>query len=260
MTFIALDIGNSRTKYGFFPDETPVVLPVPLSSGADDTDSFEHFRSWFASLPREKGFRWHIAATNERRRRLFDEWFAAHRPEEKIIDLTIDRIPISMNIDAPDKIGIDRLLTAFGAIQLRRGESPLPFLVIDAGTATTVDLVSAENVFLGGAILPGLESSASALSRISPRLPKMKPSEISFAAFPGKNTVEALAAGIMGSAVGAIRHYHSAVEPSGGVPIYLTGGDAELIENGLRPFFDAELLLHVPNLVLSSIAAVSQNF
>lgn len=77
----------------------------------------------------------------------------------------------SLRIDFPhpEKVGIDRLLNAAAALQRTRRRT----IVVDLGSATTFDCVSAEGVFLGGAIAPGLGCSAEALWALAPRLPRV---------------------------------------------------------------------------------------
>ena len=81
-----------------------------------------------------------------------------------------------------------------------------PAVVIDVGTAITVDLVSAEGAFLGGAILPGIAMSARALHEFTDLLPLVDMSEL--AAPPpalGDSTEAAMRSGLFWGAVGAVR-------------------------------------------------------
>ncbi|MDR0609736.1 MAG: hypothetical protein LBG58_06470, partial [Planctomycetaceae bacterium] len=89
---------------------------------------------------------------------------------------------------------------------------------------------------------------------------------ISFAVYPGKNTEEALAAGIYWGAIGAIRQFHQLVQTTlretglpSRVPIFLVGGDAEHLQIGLSLFIESENLFLFPDLVLCGIALTVQN-
>ena len=76
--------------------------------------------------------------------------------------------PVSVETDHPDKTGSDRALAALAWGGLHGG---LPAVIIDAGTAVTVDAVSPEGVLLGGWIAPGWEALKSSLSVAAPELP-----------------------------------------------------------------------------------------
>jgi len=130
----------------------------------------------------------------------------------------------------------------------------LPLLVVDAGSAITVDVVSADGVFQGGAILPGFAASAIALARISPKLPQIDVTQISSAAYPGRNTEEALAAGVYWGAVGAVRQCYEMACAS---HIVLTGGNGNALKIGLAQTLSPEMLVEIPELVLIGIALIA---
>lgn len=99
----------------------------------------------------------------------------------------------------PKEVGADRVINALAALH-RYGA---PCLVVDFGTATTVDAVSAEGVYVGGAIAPGVELAAGALFQRAARLPRIE------LAFPqraiGRNTVESMQSGILFGYVGLVK-------------------------------------------------------
>lgn len=108
-------------------------------------------------------------------------------------------IPIEARIPHPARVGPDRLLAAWGASLNRT----VPLIVIDLGTATTVDAVDAEGAFAGGAILPGMALGASALAASTALLPAVELSLPSRAI--GRDTVAALRSGVVLGHLGAIR-------------------------------------------------------
>lgn len=77
-------------------------------------------------------------------------------------------IPIRVRVPRPNAVGADRLVDAWAAA-LRFGA---PLMVVNLGTATTVDAVGADGAFLGGAILPGIDLGARALARGTAQLPR----------------------------------------------------------------------------------------
>ena len=92
-------------------------------------------------------------------------------------------------IDNPREVGADRIVNGIGAYDIYGG----PAVVVDFGTATTLDAVSARGEYLGGAILPGIEISMDALFSRADRLSRVE--LIEPRSVIGKSTVEALQSG-----------------------------------------------------------------
>ena len=154
-------------------------------------------------------------------------------------------IPIRAEVDAPESVGVDRLLAALAAH--RRAEGAC--IVVDAGTAVTVDAVSANGAFQGGAIFPGLAMIARALAEGTALLPKVDlPSE---APLVGKNTREAISAGLVHGVTGAVAALVEGARETVGreTAVLLTGGDAAF----LAPHLPAAMREVVPNLVLEGL-------
>ena len=108
-----------------------------------------------------------------------------------------------IRVDEPARVGIDRLLAAFAANRLRAPQKAA--IVIDLGTAITVDLVEVDGGFAGGAILPGIGTAGSALADQTDALPHIQLSHSSGPPAPlGKSTAAAIEAGLYWGAVGAI--------------------------------------------------------
>ena len=120
-------------------------------------------------------------------------------------------------------LGIDRWLTALGAWKLYQR----PLLVINAGTAITIDLVELDKEskahFKGGMILPGVAISLAVLNNST----NLIDTEIGKSHYPSLNTKDAVTTGIMISIQGAINLVCRKLPSS--LPILLTGGDANLI-------------------------------
>ncbi len=97
---------------------------------------------------------------------------------------------ISIKMDNPREVGADRIVNAVAAYAKHRKAS----IVVDFGTATTFDYVSAEGDYMGGVIAPGVNISAEALFRQASKLPRIE--IVKPATVIGKNTVAAMQSGL----------------------------------------------------------------
>jgi type III pantothenate kinase len=158
-------------------------------------------------------------------------------------------VPIRM--DNPKEVGSDRIMNSLAAVHLYGG----PAIVVDFGTSTNFDAVSAKGEFVGGALAPGIEISVDALSRRAAQLLKVeltRPSRVI-----GKNTVEALQSGIVfgfaGQVEGIARRMAAELSPDdpGAVTVIATGGLASLVIDEV-PIIDA----HEPWLTLIGLRLV----
>ena len=98
-------------------------------------------------------------------------------------------LPLAVRVDRPNEVGADRLVNALAAHHLYPG----PAVVVDCGTATTVDAVGPDGAFLGGAIAPGLQAGFDALAERTAKLPRIELSAPARAI--GRDTVSAILAG-----------------------------------------------------------------
>jgi len=157
------------------------------------------------------------------------------------------RVPLRNACDEPHTVGADRLFAAAGAWGLG-GEAAL---VLDAGTALTVDALGAEEaggVFLGGAIAPGPELLARALGSGAAALFEVVPDPAAPAL--GRDSAAALRSGIVVGFQGAARELARRIAGEAGLPgnapLYLSGGAAAFLPAGL---FEGRALRHDPRLV-----------
>lgn len=134
-------------------------------------------------------------------------------------------LPIATDLPSPESIGADRLCAAVAAYD-RLGDA---CIIADFGTAITIDCVSDDGAFLGGAILPGVFLAAASLAEHTAKLPQVTPAQPENVF--GKNTIEAIQNGLIASARGALRDRVEAYAGElGHWPLVIcTGGDAELI-------------------------------
>ena len=100
----------------------------------------------------------------------------------------------------PEQTGPDRLAAALGGISKYPGKN---LIIIDWGTATTIDAVSRDGCFLGGTIFPGLGTAGKSLGKAASALPEIQPGRP--VAVLGKNTEQAILSGLFYSQAGAVR-------------------------------------------------------
>lgn len=147
----------------------------------------------------------------------------------------------------PQQLGVDRWMGLIAARQRTRE----PVLVVSVGTAMTVDALSADGVFLGGMIVPGVALMRQALQQGTAQIAE---SAGEWQAFP-RNTADAVESGIVAALCGAIERQHARLAEAAGVTprCVLTGGDAEM----LLPHVDRPAE-RVPALVLEGVDCVAR--
>jgi pantothenate kinase type III len=167
MSLIAVDIGNSRIKLGLFAARAEANgLPTPSRILATPTMNWDeaNVQNWLRDVPPDTA--WWIASVNRPALSRLIAWIEQRSaPNPKIRRLAASDLPITAAVEFPDKVGIDRLAGAVAANRLRNPARPA--IVIGVGSAITVDLVGADGVFRGGAILPGIGMSARALDEFA---------------------------------------------------------------------------------------------
>lgn len=248
---IVADIGNSFLKVGRFQSLGAEAVPYPDDVLECTIDTIPmSLRGW---LPSER-CDWLVSSVNREMESRLSQWIASERVDRYALATCRDvRMPIQ--VEYPERVGMDRLAAAVAANSLRR--SGQAAIVIDAGSAITVDVVSSQGEFLGGAILPGLMMSASVLSSNTDLLPLVPasyrddPPEVL-----GRSTEAAMRSGLYWGIVGAVKELvqNLADQINADVSVVISGGTAELLKDRL-PFE----MCHVPQLVLSGIALIAHS-
>ena len=227
---LAIDVGNSRVSLGWAPDEE--VRDVQRVAAADLADAIgDALQGLWAKMPSPGVV---VASSVNSATSDMISRAAADRLGRDLLLIGRDvPLPIETALDEPQHVGTDRLCAAAMAYH-RVGQA---CVVADFGTAVTIDCVDGEGVFLGGAILPGLNTGAEALAR-STALPKValrRPDWVF-----GRDTPQAIIGGLIYGARGALREMVElyATELKLWPQLILTGGDAELVADGCD-FVDA---------------------
>lgn len=248
-SLVTVDVGNTRLKLGVF--ELPLARPLPHPRA---TLSIGH--AWepseidaFLGEP-PASYEWAIASVNKPARERLEKWLA-ERGAQSVHRFDFGTLPIAVEVEQPDRVGADRLVNGVAVNRVR--ERGVPAIIIDMGTALTIDVLSADGAFVGGAIAPGVATSARALHEFTYALPLIEVSATPPPAL-GRSTAEAMTSGLYWGAVGAVRELVQKLAAEVGDPeIYLTGGAGTLFANvlaeeGRRP------PQFVPHLTLAGIA------
>ena len=260
---IAADVGNSRIKLGLFRASSAAGLPEPETTLHLDgrQPEFDRLGDWLAAAcphplpfsPEERGdsrLRWHIGSVNRPAASRLVDWLHEHRGEDEVMLLTLSDLPLEVRLPRPDMVGVDRLIDAVAANRLRTPGRKA--VVVDVGSAITVDLVDENGAFLGGAILPGIAMSARALHEFTDLLPLIDTAELAEPPLaPGSDTVAAMRSGLFWGAVGAVRQLVEQLA-GGNAEVFLTGGAGPVVAQLLGP-----KVQFVPHLTLAGIALAS---
>lgn len=136
-------------------------------------------------------------------------------------------LPLTLDVDEPFAVGADRIANVLAALALHPGDS----IVVDFGTATTFDCVTADRRFIGGSIMPGLRTSAEQLVRKAAKLTATE--LVAPTRAIGRRTEEHIRGGVLFGAADAVDGMVRRIRaewPGGARPTVLaTGGLASLI-------------------------------
>lgn len=222
---VVVDVGNTRIKWGRCGAGRIAALAAlpPHDAGQWQKQA----DAW--SLP--PGAKWVLSGVHPARRTQLAEWLRAGHFEVYLLDC-FQHLPLPVQVEHPERVGMDRLLNAVAANARRNpGEAAI---IVDAGSAVTVDLVDAAGAFRGGAILPGLGLMAKALRDFTAQLPLVDMGAASQDVYPGTSTEKAMRLGILNAAAGGIERLIEKTRAKGNeVQTYLTGGDAEVLARAL---------------------------
>ncbi len=245
--FLAVGIGNTTVKLGLTMARNDSDWPIWSEQREVATANFDPATLSAVLPPSAVG--WCVASVQRSVEQRLRDWVRASRTMDTYRLLTHGELPIEINVDAPDRVGMDRLAAAVAVNRMRDVQRPA--IVIDAGTAITVNLITADGVFQGGVILPGFALTAKALAMGTDQLPQVVPDLNSEPPqVVGKSTDGAIRSGLFWGNVGAVREIVERVrrELVQTPQIFVTGGDARRLTG-----FVAADAKFVPDLVLAGI-------
>ena len=237
---LALDAGNTRIKWGLWEDRGFIAQGSILSARAAELPDALHV------LPRPaSAIGSNVAGADVRR--AIEQALAPWRVPLRWIESVPAECGVTSRYEQPAQLGTDRWAALIGA----RLRCPGDCVVANVGTAVTVDALSAQGVFLGGLILPGLELMARSLAAGTADLP-LQPGR--FEAFP-VNSVNAIRSGALQAVAGAMERMMRQMTAAGhGEPqLLLSGGGADAVV----PILKRPALL-APSLVLEGLVAIAR--
>ena len=236
---LCIDQGNSRTKVALMTDEGKMInhFIYKQFSSADVERLFELYDITASIISSVVNIE--AAVVN-----------SLHRHSQHFVLFDHNTpVPIVNKYETPQTLGQDRLAAAVGAKSLCPNEN---LLIIDAGSAITYDFVTAEGEYMGGNIAPGLKMRFTMLHRMTKKLPLVEAEEKELIPLFGKNTRDAIAAGVIRGVAYEVKGYMRTLhEKMPHFRTYLTGGHASYVLNNVRTSRSEEREIHYEkNLVL----------
>ncbi|HQR03921.1 MAG: type III pantothenate kinase [Proteobacteria bacterium] len=238
---LCIDCGNTRIKWGLIHEDAEHA-PRWLAQGALATADAAHLGDTLpAGLKPQRIIGCNVsgeavAAAVAASLRQPVQWNAAHTTQAGVRN----------GYEVPEQLGADRWAALIGARALHTG----PCLVVNAGTATTIDHLDASGRFCGGLILPGLSLMHRALARNTAQLPH-RPGL--YQALP-RNTTDAIASGALHATLGAMERMFAPLAEDPRALCLISGGAAQdlIAHSSLHGML-------VENLVLEGLARIARN-
>jgi len=166
-----------------------------------------------------------------------------------IMDWTMDKLPISLNYNTPQTLGMDRIAAVIGA---KYAFPKQEILVVQCGSCITYEYLTADGIYQGGAISPGIETRFKALHTFTGKLPLLEIEDVSNVL--GKTTKESILSGVL---IGIIKEVDSMIEEfkqqtNNNLSVVLTGGHAIFFDKNLKSskFALSDLVLKGLNKIL----------
>lgn len=235
---LCIDQGNSRTKVALFKDGRIVKNLIYKSFTSADVERL------FSLYPITDSI---VSSVANIEPAVVN---ALHRLSKHFILFDhLTPLPIANYYQTPDTLGHDRIASAVGASYLCPDKN---LLIVDAGSAVTYDFVSADRKFMGGNIAPGIKMRLTVLNQMTKKLPRIEVEENALRPLFGKNTHEAIAAGVVRGIIFEVKGYMRALkEQNISYEVYVTGGHAPYILSAMKSEVRSE-----PHLVLIGLNCI----
>jgi type III pantothenate kinase len=245
MLRIVADLGNSRLKWARVVEDSRLGPSIALP--LDDPMAWDALWDDWRRDERE-GSQWAIASVNPPVAKRLAAFLAGRQVSHVTWYQTAAEVPIKMDVENGETGGADRALAVLAALNhMPPGQ---PGLVISCGTAITIERVTADGVWQGGVIAPGLFLSARALHLLTAQLPLVRPDQS--APLWGRDTLHSLEAGVFWGTVGSVRELlvRQTFEHGEKPWAVWTGGDAQRLARAVS----GDNACIIPDLVLLGLA------
>jgi type III pantothenate kinase len=239
---LAIDAGNSRVKWGWHDgtgwNSIATVSLIEFAASSDHVNPF--------SITHEAPE--HIVISNvagDGAHQLLVNWTSIFDAEPLWLRAEAEGYGVKNMYERPEVLGPDRWAALVAARSVHNGAS----LVVNAGTATTVDMLTADGTFLGGAILPGVELMRFVLHEHTGRLPLQ---EGNYTDTP-RSTLDAIETGCRHAQAGAVERMYRVFRETAPAPLCIVAGGAgrSLVDQLSMP------RRYVENLVLDGLAHIA---
>lgn len=253
---LIVDIGNTRVKLAVFCDGTlvaqrsaerlhPGLLEELYAEAAGTVGAGADCGCWIGMA----SGRFARAIISSTRGTAADLITVVRGKSDFLLEFTPETpVPVGNAYRTPQTLGRDRLAAAVGAVTLYPGRN---VLIVDFGTAVTVDLVTSDGVYRGGCISPGMQMRFKSLHDYTARLPMCGPTES--VGLQGGTTEEAVQWGVMNSLSFEIEGYIGRMnEKIDDLCVIFTGGDAKFFAKRIKNtiFASCNLVLYGLNRIL----------
>jgi type III pantothenate kinase len=244
---LAIDAGNSRVKWGWLETDASgatrwaSIATVSLIEFAAASDHVNPF-----SVTHEDPERIIISnVAGDGAHQLLVNWTSIFEVEPTWLKPEAERCGVKNRYEQPELLGADRWAALIAARALHHGAA----LVVNSGTATTVDMLAADGTFVGGAILPGVELMRFVLHEHTGRLPL---AQGSYRDMP-RNTLDAIESGCRHAQAGAVERLYRVFREVAPAPLCIVAGGAgrALVDQLTMP------RRYVENLVLDGLAHIA---
>lgn len=241
----AIDVGNTHTVVGLYDTEWRVTWRLATHSG----DTEDQLAATLQSLCQSTSLPFQadqvvvgsvVPSVNSVWRQFSTKWLG----REAVFLQSGAQVGLNVTYEPPHSVGADRIANALGGME-KYGR---PLIVVDFGTATTFDTLDRDGNYVGGAILPGVLVSLTALAAKAAKLPEVDLAAPEHAI--GTNTIDALRSGVMFGYAGSVDAVAGRIkaELGGSARVIATGGLA-----GSFQTLSKEIEAIEPNLTLDGL-------
>ena len=244
-SYLAIDIGNTRTKIAFFADKESILANhPPARQWVTPTQSLAETLNEILSIlpPNVLLTVGYMSTASVINISVWECWNQMETPPHFCLINADFAFPIKNLYATPKTLGTDRIVAVIGALASVRD---CPVLVVDAGTAITYDFANQKGEYLGGGIAAGIRMRFRALHEFTARLPLVE--TVEHTDLVGNSTLNSMMSGVVNGTIAEIQGIINQYKTLFGAEtrIFLTGGDAVFLAEKLQLIdsIEADLVL-----------------